>query len=624
MNFGSAFDFVSEQAERLTGIVSAPTERMFGLYLVTAIVLAAGVYWERSEGRSLRGFCAWLFPREIYTHVSARTDFAFLIVNKLLYPLIVLPFVLSTTASFMAVRGAVEVGLGGAVWSLPPSLALDIAFSLYSIAAVDLGLFVGHYLMHRVPFLWEFHKIHHSAEVLTPATVFRVHPLDDVVNACISALCIGIAQGLWYGLIPTTGSVITVLELNLALFVFYVLGYNLRHSHVWLDFGALERVFVSPAMHQIHHSVAERHYDKNFGFLFSFWDRAAGTRILASEESEEIRFGLEGESEDYHYVSRLYFLPFRKIAARWREMLVMNRPTRLLLIAVLAAGLGLTYLGARQNMATPGTQVRLEDLTWTEVRDRVAAGWTTVIVPTGGTEQNGPHAVLGKHNRIVRYTSGEIARRLGKTLVAPVMAYVPEGEIDPPTMHMGKHGTLTLDEETFERVLEQTVRSLERHGFRTICLVGDSYGNQPAQERVAQRLSAEWAAKGVRVLHVGDYYAANGQTEWLLRQGETEEAIGGHAGIRDTSELMYVDETGIRWEKRQPDGGSDFETSGVSGDPTRATRQRGKALLELKIQAALRQIRGATGRDGVAPPTSAEATATPSASPSPTQVVPQG
>jgi len=593
VNFGSALDFVSEQAERLTGIVSAPTERMFGLYLLSAIVLAAGVYWERSKEHSLRGFVRWLFPREIYGHVSAKTDYAFTIVNRLLYPLIVLPFMLGGGAVLLAVREGVEIGASGAVLGIPPGLALDLVFSLYTIVMIDLGLFIGHYLMHRVPLLWEFHKVHHSAEVLTPATVFRVHPVDDVVNACVSAVCVGIAQGAWLALVPTTGSMITVLQLNVALFVFYVVGYNLRHSHVWLDFGVFERVFVSPAMHQIHHSLAVRHHDKNFGFLFSFWDRAAGTCIPASEENEEIQFGLEGESEEYHYVSSLYFLPFRKIAARWREMLVMNRPTRLLLIAVLATGLGLTYLGSRHDSQGQRARIKLEEMTWTEVRDRVAAGWTTVIVPTGGTEQNGPHATLGKHNRIVNYTSGQVARRLGKTLVAPVMAYVPEGDVEPPTGHMAKHGTLTLDEETFERVLEQTARSLERHGFRTICFLGDSLGNQGAQERVAGRLNAEWRQKGVQVIHVGDYYAANGQTQWLMKQGETEAAIGGHAGIRDTSELMYVDETSVRWEKRLPNGGSDFETSGVDGDPTRATRQRGKILLELKIKAAIRQIQGA-------------------------------
>lgn len=122
--------------------------------------------------------------------------------------------------------------------------------------------------------------------------------------------------------------------------------------------------------------------------------------------------------------------------------------------------------------------VFLEDLTWMEVRDAIAAGKTTVIIPTGGTEQNGPHMALGKHNYLVKYKAGEIARRLGNALVAPVVAYVPEGDINPPTGHMRFAGTITLPQEVFSKVLEYAARSFKQHGFLDIALVGDSGGNQ--------------------------------------------------------------------------------------------------------------------------------------------------
>ncbi len=122
--------------------------------------------------------------------------------------------------------------------------------------------------------------------------------------------------------------------------------------------------------------------------------------------------------------------------------------------------------------------VFLEDLTWTEVRDALSVGTTTVIIPTGGTEQNGPHMVLGKHNYLVQYKAGEVARRLGNTLVAPVMAYVPEGDIDPPSGHMRFPGTITTPPEVFEQVLEFAARSLKQHGFLDVALLGDSGGNQ--------------------------------------------------------------------------------------------------------------------------------------------------
>jgi len=131
--------------------------------------------------------------------------------------------------------------------------------------------------------------------------------------------------------------------------------------------------------------------------------------------------------------------------------------------------------------------VFLKELTWTEVRDALAAGITTVIIPTGGTEQNGPHMVLGKHNYLVRHKAGEVARRLGNALVAPVMAYVPEGNVDPPTEHMRFPGTITTPPEVFEQVLEFAARSFKEHGFLDIALLGDSGGNQASQAAVAER-----------------------------------------------------------------------------------------------------------------------------------------
>src|SRR5688500_8764917 len=129
--------------------------------------------------------------------------------------------------------------------------------------------------------------------------------------------------------------------------------------------------------------------------------------------------------------------------------------------------------------------VFLEQLTWDEVRDSIAAGKTTVIVPTGGTEQNGPHMALGKHNVRIAANAELIARRLGNTLVAPVMAYVPEGGIDPPTGHMRFAGTICLPDPIFRQVLEYAARSLKQHGFRDIVFIGDSGPNQPGQNAVA-------------------------------------------------------------------------------------------------------------------------------------------
>lgn len=234
------------------------------------------------------------------------------------------------------------------------------------------------------------------------------------------------------------------------------------------------------------------------------------------------------------------------------------------------------------------TSVYLEELTWTEVRDALRAGTTTVIIPTGGTEQNGPHMVLGRHNLIVRHAAGEIARRLGKALVAPVLAYVPEGDIEPPTGHMWAPGTITLPDEPFGLVVEYAARSFKAHGFLDIALLGDSGGNHPALRAVAERLNREWSAAPVRVHHVSDYRGNTGFIEWLRRQGEKPADIGTHAGLSDTSILMAVAPGAVRREKlapSRPGGGS-----GISGDPARATAEYGKVGLEMAIETAVRQI----------------------------------
>ncbi len=277
--------------------------------------------------------------------------------------------------------------------------------------------------------------------------------------------------------------------------------------------------------------------------------------------------------------------------------------TRILVRGTLVAGI--VVMAALTAWSRPLTAplpegVSMEELTWVEVRELIQSGATTIIVPTGGVEQGGPHLVIGKHNYIVRHTAGRIAEALGNALVAPVMAYVPEGDIESREGHMAFAGTLSLPEPVFSTVLENTARSLRAHGFRVIALLGDSGGNQASQAAVAEKLNAEWAGSGVRVIHVSDYYdpAVNGQIAWLKDQGESQFFIGSHAGIRDTSELMAVFPEGVRPDQMAWAGGLFTETTGVIGDPTKASAERGEVMLQLKVEAALRQIRAEMGGTG--------------------------
>ena len=239
-------------------------------------------------------------------------------------------------------------------------------------------------------------------------------------------------------------------------------------------------------------------------------------------------------------------------------------------------------------LAQPPDTVFLEDLTWTEVRDVLADGTTTVIIPTGGTEQNGPHMVLGKHNFLVKHKAAEVARRIGNALVAPVMAYVPEGDVDPPTGHMRFPGTITTPPAVFEQVLEYAARSFRQHGFLDIVLLGDSGGNQASQAAVAERLNREWAATPIRVHHLTDYYPGRGDA-WLVEQGEAEADVGSHAGMHDTSSFLFLDSSKLRLDRM--DRGTGGTGNGVTGNPGRSTAAYGEQILEMQIADAVRQIR---------------------------------
>jgi creatinine amidohydrolase len=231
-------------------------------------------------------------------------------------------------------------------------------------------------------------------------------------------------------------------------------------------------------------------------------------------------------------------------------------------------------------------------MTWVEVRSAMRRGYTRVIVPSGGIEQNGPHMVLGKHDYIVGWSANEMARQLGQTLVAPVISYVPEGDYNPPTGHLRFPGTIGISEEAYGLVLEGIARSLKAGGFKTICLIADHAGSLKPQSEVAKRLNEEWNAEGVRVLDVSDYYADAAEIAFLKSLGETEEAIGQHAGIADTSELMSVHPTGVDLG-RIPLFAA--EPTGVSGNPAKSTIERGRSLLNIKILAAIRQIKALGG-----------------------------
>lgn len=235
--------------------------------------------------------------------------------------------------------------------------------------------------------------------------------------------------------------------------------------------------------------------------------------------------------------------------------------------------------------------VFIEDLTWMEVRDALKAGKDTVIVATGGVEQNGPYLVTGKHNVVLRGTTEAIARKLGGTLVAPIIPFVPEGDIDPPTQHMLYPGTMSVSEATYEVLLTDICASLKAHGFRRIVLIGDSGGNQAGLKAVAERLGEKWQGT-CRVLYIPEYYDFSAVAKWLESQGIKQTPEGLHDDFGMTAQLLAIEPQAARMNERIKAG--KFRINGVDLAPAEKTIAVGRRIIDLRADLTVQAIRKAT------------------------------
>ena len=290
--------------------------------LVALLIATAYLVWRlrRQSGRrvSLRLLRRVMFPRSVFLHRSALHDYAVLLINQGL-----LFFIVGAAIVTPNLLAAVVVALGKFVglevdWA-PAALAERVAVSIYLVLVWDFAATYAHYLKHKVPLLWEFHKVHHCAEVLNPLTALRRHPVEAVVSKLITAFFLGLAMGLWL-LAFGRFDIYSVFGVYAGIYVWRLLGYNLRHSHVPLSYGPFwSRILISPLQHQIHHSNDPRHYDTNFGHIFAVWDRLLGT-LYVPAASERVRFGIDpAEMDDYRTLKGLYLTPFRKAAALMRR-----------------------------------------------------------------------------------------------------------------------------------------------------------------------------------------------------------------------------------------------------------------------------------------------------------------
>lgn len=273
----------------------------------------------RAEGCS--GLVSFLVPSKLYLSRSSLLDVKVYFANKLFQPL---RAVLSRGVQFTIVAFvANQVGTGlheSADGTLSWQMLLLAA--LVSALAADLAYYLAHRLHHESALLWPFHKLHHSAEHLTPLTAKRNHPVFDLLLDMIRVLCLAPVVGIIYGLFGMY-DVATLFGISLVFAAFNFAGGALRHSHIWLDFGpVLDRIFISPAQHQIHHSMAPRHHDKNYGLVFAIWDWAFGT-LYIPKGRETLEFGVAdaaGRPEPQVHTSLVtaYATPFVEAARAMR------------------------------------------------------------------------------------------------------------------------------------------------------------------------------------------------------------------------------------------------------------------------------------------------------------------
>jgi sterol desaturase/sphingolipid hydroxylase (fatty acid hydroxylase superfamily) len=283
-------------------------------YLLSAGVLAIGLPMiaSRSSPQSAMATFRQQFSRKIWWAPSTKADYRYYIVNAFIYAFIFAPLLFASVDIGYWVNDRLVSWLGARQHPLLDATSLRVLYTITFFVAFDFGRFLAHWLQHEVPVLWQFHKVHHSAEALTPMTSYRVHPVDLMIMSIGGNLFGGIVIGIFFYISVGEVTIYTFLGTHLLIAIYNMIG-NLRHSHVWLDYGLLGYILISPAQHQIHHSKEPRHIGKNCGFALAIWDGLFGTLYVPkSHETFEMGLG-DGTDGDWHSVGRLYLWPLKMV-----------------------------------------------------------------------------------------------------------------------------------------------------------------------------------------------------------------------------------------------------------------------------------------------------------------------
>ena len=305
---------LAEQLLSLGSVFSAAS-------LASALLLAvACLLWPRlSRRRSLRAraLIRALFPRHAVTGASNRADVGLWLFNT--FPAAVLLGAAIVTAS--GIGGSTAQALTGLFGPIAPlAVPTGVARAITTVAlflTYEFALWLNHVAFHKVPFLWEFHKVHHTAETMTPLTVFRVHPVESLVFANVTAIAVGVVGGVLHFVLGPSASAMEISGTNVIVVGLLFAFLHLQHSHLWVSFtGVAGRLLISPAHHQIHHSANPEHFNRNFGRSLAIWDWAFGTLHVPAKRRERLTFGapVRSGTASPHSVTGVLLTPFAEAA----------------------------------------------------------------------------------------------------------------------------------------------------------------------------------------------------------------------------------------------------------------------------------------------------------------------
>ena len=320
----SALDGLLQLGERLISALLTPatflhdpSNRVFWGYLLVSLLIAGLVLAIQDPKKWASRLYNQLLSPNLWLHPSSLLDMKLMVAKSLVRVLLFVPWLISSYAFATGVLKALNEYLGPAGSSSIREPLVALLYTVVLFLSSDFSRYLVHRLCHRVPLLWQFHQVHHSAEVMTPLTLYRSHPVENLLFILRGVVVTGVVTGVFFYLFGAHAIQHQILGVNILGLLFNMLGANLRHSNVWVSYGSIiEHVFFSPAQHQIHHSVHPRHHDTNYGSCLAIWDWLGGSLRLAEEQSS-LRFGLSAQesNHDPHTLSSALVGPVR---ACWR------------------------------------------------------------------------------------------------------------------------------------------------------------------------------------------------------------------------------------------------------------------------------------------------------------------